>query len=106
MRQRLWRLAPGDMERVVLRHSRIYILPTPRGWALIVTLAIMLLTAMNYALSLGYALAFLAGGMIAAALLSTFRNLAGLAASPLGAGETFFPQFVQGALALVGGAVE
>jgi uncharacterized protein (DUF58 family) len=89
VRQRLWRLAPGDAKRVVLRHSRIYILPTPRGVALIATLAIMLLTAMNYALSLGYALTFLAGGMVAAALLATFRNLVGIAASPLGAGETF-----------------
>src|SRR4030081_3739777 len=89
MRQRLWRLAPGDLERVVLRHSRIYILPTPRGMALMATLATMLLTAMNYALSLGYALTFLAGGMVAAALLATFRNLAGLAVSPLGAGEAF-----------------
>ena len=89
VRQRVWRLAPGDLERVVLRHSRIYILPTPRGIALISTLVIMLLTAMNYALSLGYALTFLAGGLVAAALLATFRNLAGLAVLPLGAGEAF-----------------
>ena len=69
----------------MLRHSRIYILPTRRGFALIATLVIMLLTSMNYALSLGYALTFLAAGMVAAALLATFRNLAGiasLAASP------------------------
>ena len=89
VRQRVWRLAPGDLERIVLRHSRIYILPTPRGIALMATLATMLLTSMNYALSLGYAMTFLAGGMIAAALLATFRNLTGLAASPLGAGEAF-----------------
>ena len=30
--------APADREPVVLRHSRIYILPTRRGWALIATL--------------------------------------------------------------------
>jgi uncharacterized protein (DUF58 family) len=106
MRQRLWRLAPGDIERVVLRHSRIYILPTSRGVALIATLAIMLLTAMNYALSLGYALAFLAGGMVAAALLATFRNLAGLAASPLGAGETFAGGELEFTLTLVSGSRE
>ena len=87
VRQRVWRLAPGDLERVVLRHSRIFILPTRRGMALMATLATMLLTSMNYALSLGFALTFLAGGMVAAGLLATFRNLAGLAASPLGAGE-------------------
>ncbi len=89
MRQRLWRLAPADRDPVVLRHSRIYILPTPRGLALMGTLTTMLLTAMNYALSLGYALTFLIGGLVAAALLGTFRNLAGLAVSPLTAGEAF-----------------
>ena len=88
-RQRLWRLHPGDLDLVTLRHSRIYILPTRRGAAIIFTLAIMLLTSMNYALSLGYAMTFLAGGMVAAALLATFRNLAGVALSPLVAGEAF-----------------
>src|SRR5450631_3637820 len=88
-RQRLWRLDPGDLETVVLRHSRIYILPTRRGIALIATLVIMLLTSMNYALSLGYAVTFVAGGMVAAALLATFRNLAGIAVLPLVAGEAF-----------------
>ena len=88
-RQRFWRLAPADREPVVLRHSRIYILPTPRGLAMIATLVVMLLTAMNYALSLGYALTFLAAGMVAAALLATFRNLAGVAIAPVAAGEAF-----------------
>src|SRR5258708_7959234 len=88
-RQRLWRLRPAGPDLAVLRHSRIYILPTPRGAALICTLAIMLLTSMNYALSLGYAMTFLAGGMVAAALLASFRNLVGVALSPLVAGEGF-----------------
>jgi uncharacterized protein (DUF58 family) len=100
----MWRLAPGDLGRVVLRHSRIYILPTSRGMALIVTLAIMLLTSMNYALSLGYAMAFLAGGMVASALLETFRNLAGLAASPLGAGEAFAGGELEFTLSLASGS--
>ena len=88
-RQRLWRLAPDDRDQVVLRHSRIYILPTRRGLALMATLVIMLLTSMNYGLSLGFALTFVCAGMVAAALLATFRNLAGVAAAPLVAGETF-----------------
>ncbi|TMH37062.1 MAG: DUF58 domain-containing protein [Betaproteobacteria bacterium] len=88
-RQRLWRLSPTDRDPVVLRHSRIYILPTRRGTAVIATLAIMLLTSMNYALSLGFALTFLCAGMVAAALLAAFRNLAGIAASPLVGGEAF-----------------
>lgn len=85
----MWRTAPEDRGAVVLRHRRIYILPTRRGWALLATLAIMLLTAMNYALALGHALTFLLTGLFAAALLQTFRNLAGIAVSPLAAGETF-----------------
>jgi uncharacterized protein (DUF58 family) len=104
VRQRVWRLAPGDLERVVLRHSRIYILPTPRGVALMATLSIMLLTAMNYALSLGFALTFLVGGMVAAALLATFRNLAGVAASPLGAGEAFAGGELEFTLSLASGS--
>ena len=70
VRQRVWRLAPGDLDRVVLRHSRIFILPTRRGLALMATLATMLLTSMNYALSLGFALTFLAAGMVASVAIS------------------------------------
>lgn len=88
-RQRLWRVAPADRGPVVLRHRRIYILPTRRGLAVIATLTMMLVTAMNYALSLGHALTFLLTGLVAASLLQTFRNLAGIAVSPLAAGETF-----------------
>ncbi len=88
-RQRFWRVAPADRAPVVLRHRRIYILPTRRGLALIGTLAIMLATSMNYALSLGHALTFLVSGLVAAAVLRTFRNLAGIAVSPLAAGEAF-----------------
>lgn len=104
VRQRVWRLAPGDVERVVLRHSRIFILPTRRGLALMATLATMLLTSMNYALSLGFALTFLAAGMVAAGLLATFRNLAGLAASPLGAGEAFAGGDLEFTLSLASGS--
>jgi uncharacterized protein (DUF58 family) len=82
-------VAPVDRGPVVLRHRRIYILPTRRGLALIATLATMLATAMNYALSLGHALTFLVAGLVASALLHTWRNLAGIAVSPLAAGEAF-----------------
>lgn len=105
-RQRFWRLAPGDREPVILRHSRIYILPTRRGAAMIATLVIMLLTAMNYALSLGYALTFLAAGMVAAALLATFRNLAGIAAAPVATGEAFAGAEVAFTLSLASGGRE
>jgi uncharacterized protein (DUF58 family) len=102
-RQRLWRVAPGDLDTVTLRHSRIYILPTRRGAALIATLTIMLLTSMNDALSLGYALTFLAGGMVAAALLATFRNLAGMSVAPLVAGEAFAGGDLEFTLSIISG---
>ena len=88
-RQRLFRRAPDDHPPVVLRHRRIYILPSRRGLALIATLALMLVTSLNYGLSLGFGATFLLAGMVGATLLHTFRNLAGLEVRPLAAGETF-----------------
>jgi uncharacterized protein (DUF58 family) len=88
-RQRIWRRAPGDTGTVVLRHRRIYVLPTRRGLALIATLATMLVASMNYALSLGFALTFLIAGLVAAGLLHAYRNLHGVAISSIGAGEAF-----------------
>jgi uncharacterized protein (DUF58 family) len=88
-RQRIWRRAPSDRGTVVLRHRRIYILPTRRGLALIATLATMLIASMNYALALGFALTFLVAGLVASALLQTYRSLAGIAVSPLAGGEAF-----------------
>jgi len=85
----MWRREPHDAGPIVLRHRRIYILPTRRGLLLIATLAIMLVTSMNYALSLGFALTFLLSGLVASALLHTYRNLAGIAVSPVAAGEAF-----------------
>jgi uncharacterized protein (DUF58 family) len=104
LRQRAFRVAPGDHAPVVLRHSRIYILPTRRGWALICTILIMLLTSLNYALSLGIAATFLLSGLMASALLHTFRNLAGIEITPLAAGETFAGGRMPFTLSLHGGA--
>ena len=73
----------------MLRHSRIYILPTRRGLAVFGMIAIMLLSSLNYGLALGFAVTFLLAGFCAAALLHTFRNLAGIELAPLAAGETF-----------------
>ena len=102
-RQRLLRTEPTDLEPVVLRHSRIYILPTRRGAAFIATMATMLLLSLNYALSLGFAVTFLLSGLAAAALLHTWRNLAGLELRPLAAGDTFAGNALPFTLALSGG---
>ena len=102
-RQRIFRHAPTDDRPVVLRHSRIYVLPTRRGLALLGSLAVMLLASLNYGLSLGFVVTFLVGGMAAAGLLHTFRNLAGLEIKPVGAGESFAGGTVPYALVLTGG---
>ena len=88
-RQRLFRHEPADRDPVTLRHRRIYILPTKRGLAFLATLAMALLTSLNYSLSLGFGTTFLLAGLVAASLIHTFRNLSGIELRPLAAGETF-----------------
>jgi uncharacterized protein (DUF58 family) len=88
-KQRAFRTAPRDRNPVVLRHSRIYIIPTRRGLAFLGTVVMMLITSLNYALSLAFGVTFLLSGLAAAALLHTFRNFSGLSLQPLSAGEAF-----------------
>ena len=102
-RQRLLRSDPADLQPVVLRHSRIYILPTRRGVAFMATIATLLVLSLNYGLSLGFAVTFLLWGLAGAALLHTWRNLAGLELRPLAAGETFAGNALPFTLALGGG---
>lgn len=102
--QRLFRHAPSDHDPVILRHQRIYILPTRRGLAFLATLGVTLLTSLNYSLALGFVVTFLLGGLLAAALVHTYRNLAGIELRPLAAGETFAGGVMPFTLALVGGA--
>lgn len=104
LRQRAFRVLPADGDRVVLRHSRIYILPTRRGIAFMLSLALMLVTSLNYALSLGLVVTFLLAGLASATLLHTFRNLAGMTVEPLAGGEAFAGGTLPFSLALVPGA--
>jgi uncharacterized protein (DUF58 family) len=104
-RQRLFRHAPADDQPVVLRHHRIYILPTKRGWGFLGTLILLLLTSLNYSLSLGFVVTFTLAGLTAVALLHTFRNLAGIELRPLSAGEAFAGNPLPFSLALAGGAL-
>ena len=102
--QRLFRNAPADHDPVILRHRRIYILPTRRGAAFLATLVMTLLTSLNYSLSLGFAATFLLVGLVSASLVHTFRNLSGIELRPLAAGETFAGDVMPFTLALAGGA--
>ena len=63
---------------VTLDRRRIFVLPTGVGIAWGCALLAMLLTAINYTLSLGFALVFMLAGLGQVALLHTFRNLLGL----------------------------
>ncbi len=58
-----------------LSQRNLYILPTRAGWGFGVTLAVMLLAAINYQLNLGYALTFLLGGAALVSMHQTHGNL-------------------------------
>jgi len=83
---------PPERGVIVLRHRRVYIVPTRLGWMFGVTLGLLLVGSINYALSLGFAMTFLLAGMGLAGMVHTARNLARLAVSvgrvePVFAGE-------------------
>lgn len=78
VKQRFFRHRALDSTPISLTHDRIYILPTMRGLLFIAGLLVMLITSMNYALGLGYALCFLLTGLFSAALLATYRNVQGI----------------------------
>lgn len=65
-----------------LDRGRIYILPTAAGWLYAILLSVMLLTAINYKLSLGHAWVFLLASLGFIGILHTFRNLHGLRFTP------------------------
>lgn len=88
----LFRFGRDETFPIVLTQRRIFILPTRAGLLFAAALAVMLLGAINYTLSLGHALVFLLAGLGLAGMVHTFRNIAGLAispgrASPVHAGE-------------------
>lgn len=77
-----WRVSMGrhatDEDEIELVQRRIFVLPTQRGLFLIFTAILLLLVGINYQLSLAYVVAFLLGGFMQAALLTSYRNLRGL----------------------------
>jgi uncharacterized protein (DUF58 family) len=75
-----WFVQPRTLETgvIVLVQRRVYILPTRQGVLFAGVLLMMLLGAINYALSLGFVLTFLLVALAFNAMLFTFRNLARL----------------------------
>jgi len=100
----LFRFGRDDRLPVVLTQRRIFILPTRAGLLYGVVLCVMLIGAINYNLSLGYALVFLLAGLGLVAMVHTFRNLLGLRLMPgradaVFSGETaYFTIHVENAL--------
>jgi uncharacterized protein (DUF58 family) len=87
------RVRPPEPVPVTLSQRRVYVLPTRAGLLYAASLLVMLIGAINYNLSLGYALVFLLAGLGVTAILYTFRNLVRLSittgmAAPVFAGET------------------
>jgi hypothetical protein len=67
---------------VTLVQRRIFILPTRHGYFFAATLLLLLVSSINYSLSLGFMLTFLLAGMAGVAMLHTWRNLAHLKLHP------------------------
>lgn len=87
--QRVFRTRAEDSLPHTVTHQRVYIVPSKRGCAFIVTLLLMLIASINYSLSLGYALCFLLTGLFSASLLHTYRNVAGLSISAITSHDVF-----------------
>ncbi|MEO7744385.1 MAG: DUF58 domain-containing protein [Usitatibacter sp.] len=90
---RIFRLDAPETPPVTLLQRRIFILPTRQGYFFAFVLLILLLSSINYSLSLGFVLTFLLGSMAGVAMLHTWRNLAHLRirpgrCEPVFAGET------------------
>ncbi len=65
-------------DRLTLTQGNVYILPSRAGWALLITLIVLLIAAINYQLNLGYLLTFLLAGSAAASMVVGHNNLRGL----------------------------
>src|SRR5207302_7233897 len=99
----LYGFTPPERGTVTLVHRRVYIVPTQLGLLFALTLAILLVGSINYALSLGFALTFLLAGMGLAGMVHTARNLARIAISVGRAEPVFSGESAQFRLYLDGG---
>jgi uncharacterized protein (DUF58 family) len=74
---RTWfRVAKPTGDSTLLSRRHIYILPTRFGWLYAMLLLAALTGAINYSLSMGFAMTFLLAGLGAVTMLHTWRNLA------------------------------
>lgn len=66
-------------DHLQLSQRNVFILPTGAGWALALTLAVLLVAAINYQINLGYLLTFLLAGSALAGMVTGHSNLRGTA---------------------------
>lgn len=85
----LFRLHRKETVPIVLDRRRVFVLPAGPGYVFGVTLLLMLVGSINYALNLGHGLTFLLAGVGLSTLVHTFRNLVSLSIQPL-RGESAF----------------
>jgi uncharacterized protein (DUF58 family) len=88
----LFQLRDSEPGEVFLNQRRVFIVPTRAGFGLGAMLIVLFIGAVNYNLSLGFALTFLLAGCAVIDMHLTFRNLAHLhlsagRASPIFTGE-------------------
>jgi uncharacterized protein (DUF58 family) len=78
----IFRARTPEAPPVTLVQRRIFVLPTKQGYLFGVVLLVLLLSSINYTLSLGFLLTFLLAAMGGVAMLHTWRNLAHLKLRP------------------------
>lgn len=81
LRNWIYGFTPPERGAVLLRHRRVYIVPTRLGWMFAAALGLLLLGSINYSLALGFVLTFALAGMGLAGMVHTARNLALLSVS-------------------------
>ncbi len=96
----LFHLARDERVPIVLTQRCIFIVPTSGGLLFAVVLAVMLIGAINYNLSLGHALTFLLAGLGLVAMVHTFHNLFGMRLTPGRAEPAFAGDLARFPLAL------
>lgn len=89
MLSQLLRGRGSEIGPIVLNRRRIYILPTRHGVLFAVFLLTMLISSINYGLSLGYVLTFLLASVSMVGILHTYKNLHGLKIADGGASPAF-----------------
>ncbi|HEV7855470.1 MAG TPA: hypothetical protein VGO72_00795, partial [Herminiimonas sp.] len=97
----LFKLRDAEQGEVFLNQRRVFILPTRAGLTFCVMLIVLFLSAINYNLSLGFALTFLLGGCAIIDMHLTHRNLAHLYLTPGRAQPVFAGEEAQFELHLI-----